>query len=203
MASSRAQPSPRAHAASPRSRSVSSYTSSSFCASLTPDQGLPSMRPHCSTPSPIPSPQQGHLGSRCWLSLVLPSPALGTLQAVPDARQAPTRPRLPAARAPAPDPPLHPGSDSLPGSALDPQVHRGRHHLPGHGKAGLASLPVRWIRPGWVSTGRSTLAFSSLMLSRWASTGHDWGCKSRPGGPGKQRERQGKKVCVVGGRVLQ
>uniref|UniRef100_Q9BY07-5 Isoform 5 of Electrogenic sodium bicarbonate cotransporter 4 n=1 Tax=Homo sapiens TaxID=9606 RepID=Q9BY07-5 len=59
-------------------------------------------------------------------------PVLGTLQALPDASQAPAGPCLPAARAAAPDPPLHPGADPLPGGALDPQIHGGCHHLPGH-----------------------------------------------------------------------
>ncbi|XP_070235927.1 electrogenic sodium bicarbonate cotransporter 4 isoform X5 [Bos mutus] len=59
-------------------------------------------------------------------------PVLGSLQTLPDARQAPARPCLPAARAAAPDPPLHPGADTLLGCALDPQVHNGRHHLPSH-----------------------------------------------------------------------
>lgn len=63
-------------------------------------------------------------------------PVLGTLQALPDAGQAPAGPRFPAARAPAPGPPLHAGADPLPSGALDPQVHGGRHHLPGHGKGG-------------------------------------------------------------------
>ncbi|XP_025116589.3 electrogenic sodium bicarbonate cotransporter 4 isoform X6 [Bubalus bubalis] len=59
-------------------------------------------------------------------------PVLGSLQTLPDARQAPARPCLPAARAAAPDPPLHTGTDTLLGCALDPQVHNGRHHLPSH-----------------------------------------------------------------------
>uniref|UniRef100_A0A8C0KIW5 Anion exchange protein n=1 Tax=Canis lupus dingo TaxID=286419 RepID=A0A8C0KIW5_CANLU len=63
-------------------------------------------------------------------------PVLGALQALPNARQAPAGPRLPAACAPAPDPPVHLGADPLSGGALDPQVHGGCHHLPSHGKFG-------------------------------------------------------------------
>lgn len=88
-------------------------------------------------------------------------PVLGTLQAVPDASQAPARSRLPAARAPAPDPPLHPGADALPGGALDPQVHDGRHHLPSHGEVGPAS-PSCSVDLSWVGVhGEVHLAFSS------------------------------------------
>uniref|UniRef100_A0A8C4JAW9 Anion exchange protein n=1 Tax=Dromaius novaehollandiae TaxID=8790 RepID=A0A8C4JAW9_DRONO len=62
-------------------------------------------------------------------------PVLGPLQALPHAGQAPARLRVPAARAAAAHPPLHPGADRLPGRALDPQVHRGRYHLPRDGEA--------------------------------------------------------------------
>lgn len=64
-----------------------------------------------------------------------PTAVLGPLQALPHAGQAPTRLRLPPARAAAPHPPLHAGADRLPGRPLDPQIHRGRYHLPRHGKA--------------------------------------------------------------------
>lgn len=64
-----------------------------------------------------------------------PTAVLGPLQALPHASQAPTRLRLPPARAVASHPPLHAGADRLPGRPLDPQIHRGRHHLPCHGKA--------------------------------------------------------------------
>ncbi|KAF6106310.1 solute carrier family 4 member 5 [Phyllostomus discolor] len=83
----------------------------------------PEVHPHASAVRSLPLHGRG-----------LPEwhPVLGTLQALPDARQAPAGPCLPAARAPAPDPPLHPGAGALPGGALDPQVHGGCHRLPGH-----------------------------------------------------------------------
>uniref|UniRef100_A0A5F8GUD2 Solute carrier family 4 member 5 n=1 Tax=Monodelphis domestica TaxID=13616 RepID=A0A5F8GUD2_MONDO len=71
-------------------------------------------------------------------------PVLGALQALPDARQAPARLRVPAPRAPPPDPPLHPGAGPLPGCPLDPQVHRGRHHLPCDGETSTSSLCRFW-----------------------------------------------------------
>ena len=61
-------------------------------------------------------------------------PVLGAHEAVPDARQAPARLLLPAARAPPPRAPLHAGPDHLPGRPLDPQVHLPGHHLPRHGE---------------------------------------------------------------------
>lgn len=98
-----------------------------------------------------------------WLRLTLSSPVLGSLQTLPDAGQAPARPCLPAARAPAPDPPLHPGADTLLGCALDPQVHNGRHHLPSHGKMGTGfSFLALQVQPGKVSMGRPTLVSSTM-----------------------------------------
>lgn len=102
------------------------------------------MRPRRGTCSRSPVPHRATWVPTAWLSLVLSLPVLGSLQALPDAGQAPAGPRLPAARAPAPDPPLHPGADTLPGGAVDPQVHRGRHHLPRHGKVG-AAFPSCWV----------------------------------------------------------
>ncbi|XP_027478692.2 electrogenic sodium bicarbonate cotransporter 4 isoform X4 [Zalophus californianus] len=108
-------------------------------------QGTKSDRHHCLHPDghlrlPGSCPEVHPHASAVW-SLPLHGrglpewhPVLGTLQALPHAGQAPAGPRLPAARALAPDPPLHTGADTLPGGALDPQVHDGRHHLPGHGK---------------------------------------------------------------------
>lgn len=103
-----------------------------------------------------------------WLSLPLSSPVLGSLQTLPDAGQAPAGPCLPAARAPAPDPPLHPGADTVLGCALDPQVYDGRHHLPSHGKMSavfpLVFSRFRWGRcPG--ETHPSLLLHSGLILS--------------------------------------
>ena len=98
-----------------------------------------------------------------WLRLTLSSPVLGSLQTLPDASQAPARPRLPAARAPAPDPPLHPGADTLLGCALGPQVHSGCHHLPSHGKMGTGvSLLALQVQPGKVSTGSPTPVSSTM-----------------------------------------
>uniref|UniRef100_A0A452T0J4 Anion exchange protein n=1 Tax=Ursus maritimus TaxID=29073 RepID=A0A452T0J4_URSMA len=84
---------------------------------------------HLCLPGPCP---EVHPHARAVWSLPLHGrglpewhPVLGTLQALPDAGQAPAGPRLPAARAPAPDPPLHAGADTLPGGALDPQVQFG------------------------------------------------------------------------------
>uniref|UniRef100_A0A2R9B3K2 Solute carrier family 4 member 5 n=1 Tax=Pan paniscus TaxID=9597 RepID=A0A2R9B3K2_PANPA len=88
-------------------------------------------------------------------------PVLGTLQALPDASQAPAGPCLPAARAAAPDPPLHPGADPLPGGALDPQIHGGCHHLPGH-----VSLHHR----SWASSSFEGFWISSFPSTTWRQT---------------------------------
>uniref|UniRef100_A0A2K5IQE5 Anion exchange protein n=1 Tax=Colobus angolensis palliatus TaxID=336983 RepID=A0A2K5IQE5_COLAP len=88
-------------------------------------------------------------------------PVLGTLQALPDAGQAPAGPRLPEARAAAPDPPLHPGADPLPGGALDPQVHGGCHHLP----------TSRWLqrhhKKSWASSSFEGFWISSFPSTTW------------------------------------
>uniref|UniRef100_A0A2I3SJ57 Solute carrier family 4 member 5 n=1 Tax=Pan troglodytes TaxID=9598 RepID=A0A2I3SJ57_PANTR len=83
-------------------------------------------------------------------------PVLGTLQALPDASQAPAGPCLPAARAAAPDPPLHPGADPLPGGALDPQIHGGCHHLPGHVSLHHRSWASSSFEGFWISSFPST-----------------------------------------------
>lgn len=144
-----------------------------------------------------------------WLRLTLSSPVLGSLQTLPDAGQAPARPRLPAARAPAPDPPLHPGADALLGCALDPQVHSGRHHLPSHGKmgTGFSFLLCRF------SQGRRPRGDPPQSPPRWpdslgvtkAGTDQDSGCDSRPDGAGglvvEWRGLEGAEV-VCGGWTL-
>lgn len=112
--------------------------------------GCPCSKTHRGTPTPNPSPSR--------LSLILSSPVLGPLQAFPDASQAPARPCLPAARAPAPDPPLHPGASPLPGRALDPQVHSGCHHLPSHGKVTTGTPP--WPALSGAPPSHLSLAFS-------------------------------------------
>lgn len=158
-------PSPRAQAPSPKILLyVLLYLQSPSCASLKSDEELLTARPHHSTPSPTSqAPSRATRVPTTWLSLELSLPVLGTLQALPDASQAPARSRLPAARAPAPDPPLHLGADALPGGALDPQVHDGRHHLPSHGEVGPAS-PSCSVDSSWAGVhGEGRLTFSSPM----------------------------------------
>lgn len=164
--------------------------------------GLPSMRPHCSTPGPTPSPQRGRLGSRCWLSLALPSQFWE---------------RCKLFLMPAKHQPDH---------AFLRHVPLRRIHL--FTLVQILCLAVLWVlkstmaaiifpvmvRWGWLPSlsdgcglgggprGGPPHCLLPDGLSHWASTGHDWGCESRPGGTGKQTDRQGKKVCVVGGRVL-
>lgn len=66
--------------------------------------------------------------------LISPGPVLGAHQALPDAAQAPARLLLPAARASAAGPPLHPGPDRVFGCPLDPQIDLPCHHLPSNGE---------------------------------------------------------------------
>uniref|UniRef100_A0A8C3R321 Anion exchange protein n=1 Tax=Cyanoderma ruficeps TaxID=181631 RepID=A0A8C3R321_9PASS len=121
-------------------------------------------------------------------------PVLGSLQAVPDAGQAPARLRVPAARPAAPHPPLHPGADRLPGRALDTQIHRGRHHLPRHGNPTLIQRGF-WHGPMTIIifpimkipslTQRGFLGFNGIfgMVPSWPpSSSLSWKFQPRPRG---------------------